>query len=150
MTISSDDLSTVKAYLTNKGITVVEKEGDPNHASKGKVQKVVISANGQTKELGINSTWTTNLTGASAEIYVYKEATISLTRTETDTTIKFATSLNGADGADSYSWYLNGNESALSDKNGSSIEFEKSDSITSIKVVAHFSDGTNLETTWNS
>ena len=154
VTISSDDKETVKSYLTNKGISVIEKEGSANHSSKGKVEKVVITANGQTKELTNGGTWTTNFTGASAEIYIYKDASASITRTESTsgsgTIVKFTVSVVGADDVVSYSWYKDNNSTAESETSNQ-ISYDSSDApTTSLKVVIKLSDNSTIEATWSN
>lgn len=150
VTISSDDKETVKSYLTNKGISVIEKEGSANHSSKGKVEKVVITANGQTKELTNGGTWTTNFTGASAEIYIYKDASASITRTESTsgsgTIVKFTVSVVGADDVVSYSWYKDDNSTAESETSNQ-ISYDSSPD--SLRVVIKLSDNSTIEATWN-
>lgn len=105
---TSDSLDDTKAILDSYGITYTISTGDASALNAGKVQCVNITANGQTRTLNVNGDgWTTNFYGATATIYKYKEASLSisyLTNNESRIT-KFVPLFVGGDGNESYTWY---------------------------------------------
>ncbi|MDD6121864.1 MAG: hypothetical protein PUB48_04105, partial [Solobacterium sp.] len=102
----TENLSEMQNRLTNMGISYNVKEGNASILNSGKVEKVSITANGNTKELTPGQNWTANFTSASATIYTYKEPTLSvsvLTNNEGKIT-RFTAVYNGIDDV-TYIWY---------------------------------------------
>ena len=140
--LTSDSQDDVKSILDSFGISYSVTSGDANLLNYGKVQNVVITANGQTKTLNINGTgWTTNFYGATATIYAYKQPTLSiLTSTNAEGKItRFTSVYNGTDDV-SYAWYDGDTEIG----SGKNYVVSDGENRTSIKLIVR--SGTNMLT----
>lgn len=116
---TSDSPDDAEAILENYGVSYTISDGDASALNAGKVQCVNITANGQTRILYVNGDgWTANFYEATATIYKYKEASLSISAAiNADSTkiVRATAVFYGGDGSETYAWY-NENNNVISNE----------------------------------